>query len=37
MTGTIEAIRKAGVQPDAIPLFLHTGNIFGRMASRELF
>jgi D-cysteine desulfhydrase len=37
MTGTIDTIRKGGVRPDAIPLFIHTGGIFGLMANRELF
>jgi 1-aminocyclopropane-1-carboxylate deaminase/D-cysteine desulfhydrase-like pyridoxal-dependent ACC family enzyme len=37
MTGTIDTIGKGGVRPDAIPLFIHTGGIFGLMAKRELF
>lgn len=37
MTGTIDTIRKGAMRPDAIPLFLHTGGVFGLMAKRELF
>ena len=37
MTGTIDTIRKGGIRPEAIPLFIHTGGIFGLMAKRELF
>ncbi len=37
MTGMIDAIRKGSLRPDAVPLFIHTGGIFGLMAKRELF
>jgi D-cysteine desulfhydrase len=37
MTGTIDTIRKGGVRRDAVPVFIHTGGIFGLMAKRELF
>lgn len=37
MTGVIETIRKGAVRPEATPLFIHTGGIFGLMAKRELF
>ncbi len=37
MTGAIDTIGKGGVRPDATPLFLHTGGIFGLLAKRELF
>jgi D-cysteine desulfhydrase len=37
MTGTIATIKSGGVRPDAVPLFIHTGGIFGLMAKRELF
>ena len=33
----IDTIRKGGIRPDAVPLFIHTGGIFGLMAKRELF
>jgi D-cysteine desulfhydrase len=37
MTGTLATIKNGGVRPDATPLFIHTGGIFGLMAKRELF
>lgn len=37
MTGTIDAIRKGRMRPDAVPVFIHTGGIFGLMANRDLF
>ncbi|MGB7160996.1 MAG: D-cysteine desulfhydrase family protein [Tepidisphaeraceae bacterium] len=37
MTGTIETIKGGGVRPGAVPVFIHTGGLFGLMAKRELF
>jgi D-cysteine desulfhydrase len=37
MTGTLATIKNGDVRPDATPLFIHTGGIFGLMAKRELF
>jgi D-cysteine desulfhydrase len=37
MTGMIATLRAGGVRPNALPLFIHTGGIFGLMAKRELF
>jgi D-cysteine desulfhydrase len=37
MTGFIETIRCGGIRPGAIPLFIHTGGVFGLMARRDLF
>jgi D-cysteine desulfhydrase len=37
MTGTIEAIKGGGVRPGAVPVFIHTGGLFGLMAKRDLF
>jgi 1-aminocyclopropane-1-carboxylate deaminase/D-cysteine desulfhydrase-like pyridoxal-dependent ACC family enzyme len=37
MVGMIETIRKAGVRPGAVPLFVHTGGAFGLLARTDLF
>jgi D-cysteine desulfhydrase len=37
MHGMIETIRAGGVRPGAVPLFVHTGGVFGLMARRDLF
>jgi len=37
MTGTLATIRAGGVRAGAVPVFIHTGGIFGLMAKRELF
>jgi len=37
MTGMIATIRAGGIRPDAIPVFVHTGGIFGLLARRDLF
>ena len=37
MTGMIETIRRGGVRPGAVPVFIHTGGAFGLMARRDLF
>jgi len=37
MTGMLTTIRRGGVRPNAIPVFLHTGGAFGLMARRDLF
>jgi D-cysteine desulfhydrase len=37
MTGAIATIRSGGARKDALPLFVHTGGIFGLLARRELF
>jgi D-cysteine desulfhydrase len=37
MTGMLETIRRGGVRPGAIPVFVHTGGVFGLMARRDLF
>ncbi len=37
MCGTIETIGKGGARPGAVPVFIHTGGIFGLMAKRNLF
>ncbi len=36
MTGAIATIR-AGLRPGAVPVFVHTGGVFGLMARRDLF
>lgn len=37
MTGFLDAIRRRFVRPGAVPLFVHTGGVFGLMARRDLF
>ena len=37
MTGTIATIRSGGLRPGAIPVFIHTGGVFGLFARRDLF
>ena len=37
MTGTIATIRAGNVRPGAIPVFIHTGGVFGLFARRDLF
>ena len=37
MTGMIETIRRGGVRPGAVPVFVHTGGAFGLMARTDLF
>ncbi len=35
--GFLHAIRTRHTRPDALPIFLHTGGVFGLMARRDLF
>jgi D-cysteine desulfhydrase len=37
MTGMLATIRRGGVRPGAVPVFLHTGGAFGLFAQRQLF
>jgi D-cysteine desulfhydrase len=37
MTGMIGAIRTGGVRAGAVPVFIHTGGVFGLFARRDLF
>ena len=37
MTGMIATIRAGGVRKGALPVFVHTGGIFGLLARRDLF
>ncbi len=37
LTGMIATIRAGGIRPGAIPVFVHTGGIFGLLARRDLF
>jgi len=37
MTGMMATIRSGGIRPGAIPIFVHTGGIFGLLARRDLF
>jgi D-cysteine desulfhydrase len=37
MTGFVDAARTGGVRRGALPVFVHTGGIFGLMARRDLF
>jgi D-cysteine desulfhydrase len=37
MTGTIDAIKQNKVRDGAIPVFIHTGGVFGLFARRDLF
>ena len=37
MTGYLEIVRKGDVRAGAVPLFVHTGGVFGMMARRDLF
>ncbi len=37
MTGFVEAVRSGGVRRGALPVFVHTGGVFGLMARRDLF
>jgi D-cysteine desulfhydrase len=37
MTGMIQTIRQGGVRPGAVPLFVHTGGVFGLLARTDLF
>jgi len=37
MTGMIATIRAGGIRPGAVPVFVHTGGIFGLLARRDLF
>jgi D-cysteine desulfhydrase len=37
MHGMIETIKSGGVRSGAIPIFIHTGGVFGLMARRDLF
>jgi D-cysteine desulfhydrase len=37
LTGMLSFIRDGALRPDATPVFLHTGGVFGLMARRDLF
>jgi D-cysteine desulfhydrase len=37
MTGMLDCIRRGNIRPDALPVFLHTGGVFGLFARRDLF
>jgi D-cysteine desulfhydrase len=37
MTGFVETIKNGGLRPGAVPLFVHTGGVFGLLARRDLF
>jgi D-cysteine desulfhydrase len=37
MTGMISAIQSGGVRKGAVPIFIHTGGVFGLLARRDLF
>jgi D-cysteine desulfhydrase len=37
MTGAIATIKNGGVRAGAMPVFIHTGGVFGLMARRDLF
>ncbi len=37
LTGMLSSIRDGTLRPDATPVFLHTGGVFGLMARRDLF
>lgn len=37
ITGMLETLRRGGGRQNAVPLFLHTGGVFGLMARRDLF
>ena len=37
MTGYLDVVKKGGVRAGAVPLFVHTGGVFGMMARRDLF
>jgi len=37
LTGMIATIRSGGIRPGALPIFIHTGGIFGLLARRDLF
>jgi 1-aminocyclopropane-1-carboxylate deaminase/D-cysteine desulfhydrase-like pyridoxal-dependent ACC family enzyme len=37
MAGMIATIRAGGLRKGAIPIFIHTGGIFGLLARRDLF
>jgi D-cysteine desulfhydrase len=36
MGGMIQAIRSGGIRSGAVPMFLHTGGVFGLMAARDV-
>ena len=37
LAGMLASIGERGLRPDAIPVFIHTGGVFGLMARRDLF
>jgi D-cysteine desulfhydrase len=37
MVGFVDCVKKGQLRPDATPLFVHTGGVFGLMARRDLF
>ena len=37
MTGMLGTIAAGDLRPGAVPLFVHTGGVFGLMARRDLF